>query len=667
MPFLIIIALVVFSGRALPQRSFLQDRLPELGTGRIRAGWVVAGVAIWIGFCFLFTPSWSDSVTNTMITGMICLSLVVVTGYCGQLSLAQFAIAGVGAFISARIADVYGVPFLPALVIGILGTIPIGLLIALPALRTRGVNLAVVTIGLALSINSLLLNNANFTGGLIGTIVHPPTLFGWSINATTHSNRYAVMCTVIFVLSAIAVANLRRGAAGRRLLAVRANERAAASLGVSVTGAKLYAFGLGAAIAALAGVLLAFQVPYVSFSNYGGLQSIRVVIDSVIGGVGFIPGALIGGTFGDQGVNQEVLGHWGSLANYVTVASGALVILVLIFNQNGLAWNNIQIANAVRTRLGRLASLGRPGADATRAEAQASDAETEIALVSGGRPDHHVPARPRASVNQSRTLRIEDLKVSFGGVKALQGVNLSVSSGEVVGLIGPNGAGKTALLDAISGVNRRYQGGVLLDGETINSWAPHRRSRAGIGRASQSLDLFDQESAIDNLRTASDARHWWAYVTDLVWPVNPPLPIPAREAIHELGIGELLEQRASELSFGRRRLLAIARALAASPTILLLDEPAAGLDDRNTANLGHLIRRLADEWGLGILLVEHDMPLVMSVCDRIVVLNFGHQIAEGTGPEIRADPAVIAAYLGEVDPSTGGPDQSPELETEGLT
>jgi ABC-type branched-subunit amino acid transport system ATPase component len=239
------------------------------------------------------------------------------------------------------------------------------------------------------------------------------------------------------------------------------------------------------------------------------------------------------------------------------------------------------------------------------------------------------------------------VKVNFGGVRALAGVDLSVSSGEVVGLIGPNGAGKTALLDAIGGVNRRYEGSVRLDGEPIDSWTPHRRARAGIGRASQSLDLFEEESVIDNLRTACDHRQRWAYFTDLVWPVNPPLPPTAREAIRELGIGELLEDRPSSLSFGRRRLVAIARALAASPSIILLDEPAAGLDDRNRARLGALMRRLTDEWGLGILLVEHDMSLVMSICDRITVLNLGNQIAQGTSTEIRRDPAVIAAYLGE--------------------
>lgn len=669
-PFLVIIALVVISGRALPQRNYLQDRLPELGNGRIRVPFLVVVVGIWVALLFLFSANWADAVTSTMVTAIVCLSLVVVTGYCGQLSLAQFALAGVGAFIGARLAAVYSIPFPLAMLIGIAGTIPIGLIVALPALRTRGVNLAVVTIGLALCIDELVLENTNYTGGLVGTVVKPPTLFGWSIYSVPYPDRYAAVCTVVFVLAALLVANLRRGAAGRRLLAVRANERAAESLGISVVGAKLYAFGLGAAIAAAGGILLAFEVPNVNFTLFGGLQSITAVIDSVIGGIGFIGGALVGGSFGDQGVNQEILGHWGTLANYVTIGSGAILVLVVIFNQDGLAWDNIRLFRAIEGRLAnvlrrrrRPAATSAPSlatsalfagdvpdvgdlADAGQAEPPASGAvAVKARTVAPARPAMAMAERP--SARTAAELKVQDVKVAFGGVQALNGVTLSVAGGEVVGVIGPNGAGKTALLDVISGINRNYSGGVQLDGVPIDAWSAYRRARGGIGRASQSLDLFEDESVFDNLRTACDARSRGRYFSDLVWPGNRPLPAQAEAAIDELGISGLLEQRPKELSYGRRRLVAIARALAASPAILLLDEPASGLDDRNTANLSALIRRLADEWGIGILLIEHDMPLVMKVCDRVTVLNFGNQIATGTGTAVRNDPAVIAAYLGE--------------------
>jgi sulfate-transporting ATPase len=518
-----------------------------------------------------------------------------------------------------------------------------------------------VTIGLALCIDELVLENTNYTGGLVGTVVKPPSLFGWNIYSVPYPDRYAAVCTVVFLLAALLVANLRRGAAGRRLLAVRANERAAESLGISVVGAKLYAFGLGAAIAAAGGILLAFEVPNVNFTLFGGLQSITAVIDSVIGGIGFIGGALIGGSFGDQGVNQEILGHWGTLANYVTIGSGALLVLVVIFNQDGLAWDNIRMFRAVE---GRLAKVLRRRPAATQAlslatsdifagdlpEVDLAEPRAPGAVAVKARPV--APARPAIATAgpPARTaveLTVKDVKVAFGGVQALNGVTLSVAGGEVVGVIGPNGAGKTALLDVISGINRNYSGVVHLDGESIDGWSAYRRARGGIGRASQSLDLFEDESVFDNLRTACDARSRGRYFSDLVWPGNRPLPAQAETAIDELGISGLLEQRPKELSYGRRRLVAIARALAASPAILLLDEPASGLDDRNTANLSALIRRIADEWGIGILLIEHDMPLVMKVCDRVTVLNFGNQIATGTGAAVRNDPAVIAAYLGE--------------------
>jgi ABC-type branched-subunit amino acid transport system ATPase component len=249
------------------------------------------------------------------------------------------------------------------------------------------------------------------------------------------------------------------------------------------------------------------------------------------------------------------------------------------------------------------------------------------------------------------TLDARDVKVTFGGVVALAGVNITVHPGEVVGLIGPNGAGKTALLDVISGINRRYAGSIQLGGSPIDGWSAHRRARAGLGRSFQGLDLFEDQSVWDNFRTASDHRQSFSYVSDLVLPANKPLPAAAVTAINELGLRDALDRWPGELSHGRRRLVAIARALATAPSVLLLDEPAAGLDDRAVANLGTLIRRLADDWGLGILLVEHDMPLVMRTCDQITALHFGHQIAQGAPDLVRDDRALIAAYLGEPEAS----------------
>jgi sulfate-transporting ATPase len=244
------------------------------------------------------------------------------------------------------------------------------------------------------------------------------------------------------------------------------------------------------------------------------------------------------------------------------------------------------------------------------------------------------------------------VRVRFGGVVAVDGVSLDVNPGEVVGLIGPNGAGKTTLIDVVTGFTRPQEGHVELDEATIDGWSARRRARAGVARSFQSLELFEDMTVRDNMRTASDRRDPLAYLTDLVWPGDPPLHSTAIAALREFGLEEDLDRRPGEQPYGRRRLVGIARAVATQPSVLLLDEPAAGLDERETAELGDLVRRLAKEWGLGVLLVEHDVSLVMSVCDRIVALDFGRVIAEGTPAEVGSHEAVIAAYLGEPDDDT---------------
>ncbi len=248
-----------------------------------------------------------------------------------------------------------------------------------------------------------------------------------------------------------------------------------------------------------------------------------------------------------------------------------------------------------------------------------------------------------------KVLAVQHVGVHFGGVVAVDDVSLEVHPGEVLGLIGPNGAGKTTLIDVITGFTPPDTGSVMLDATSTNRWSPRRRAREGIGRSFQSLELFEDLDVLDNLRAASDRRDPLAYLTDLVWPRSPPLSGTAVAAVREFGLERDLDRRPSELPYGQRRLVGIARAVATRPSVLLLDEPAAGLDEAETRELSELVVRLAKEWGLGILLVEHDVSLVMAVCDRIVALDFGKVIATGTPDEIRGNAAVIAAYLGDPD------------------
>jgi sulfate-transporting ATPase len=640
-PFIVIIAVLILRGRALPLRSHVLERRPQIGTGRVRlipiaVALAVAYVALngvgFLGYDGVHI-NWINSATTTIVTATICLSLVVVTGYTGQLSLAQYALAGVGAYIAARLAaggellslfSLGRVDFEIALVLGVLGAIPVGLLVGLPALRTRGVNLAVATLGLALIIERVVLGNADYTGGFEGTIVDPPDFFGIDLNPITHPGRYATFCLALFTVAAFAVANLRRGRAGRRLIAVRTNERAAASLGISVIGAKLYAFGVAAAIAGLGGIMLAFRSRSVLFAQFNVFASIQVVVLTVIGGVGFIGGALLGGLIAVGGglaymANQllEVDDSW------IITISGAILVLNVIMFPDGLAR---QLANDF-ARVLRLATR---------------------LLSKDEAPAPELPEVVRDDVEPT-TLHVREVRVHFGGVTAVDGVSLDVLPGEVVGLIGPNGAGKTTLIDVITGFTRPQEGHVQLDDTRINGWSARRRARAGIARSFQSLELFEDMTVRDNLRTASDRRDPLAYLVDLVRPGNPPLTSTAIAALREFGLEADLDRKPGELPYGRRRLVAIARAVATQPSVLLLDEPAAGLDERETAELGDLVRRLARDWGLAILLVEHDVSLVMAVCDRIVALDFGKVIAQGTPAEIGADAAVVAAYLGEPD------------------
>lgn len=249
-------------------------------------------------------------------------------------------------------------------------------------------------------------------------------------------------------------------------------------------------------------------------------------------------------------------------------------------------------------------------------------------------------------------IAVDRVTKRFAGHTAVRALSLQVPSGGVFGLLGPNGAGKTTLIDAATGFVKPRAGEILLDGQSILKLNARQRSRLGITRSFQSLELFEDVSVEDNIRAGADAGATWvSWLTDLVWPRQHQLPETAVAAIHEFALEEHLSRLPSELPYGRRRLVGIARAIANGPSVIMLDEPAAGLDETESRELATLIRRLADERGMAVLLVEHDVGLVMSTCDRIVVLNFGSVIASGTPDEIRSHAEVRAAYLGGDDDS----------------
>jgi sulfate-transporting ATPase len=267
-----------------------------------------------------------------------------------------------------------------------------------------------------------------------------------------------------------------------------------------------------------------------------------------------------------------------------------------------------------------------------------------------------------------KTLRVEDLTVRFGGTTALSDLSVEVHPGEVVGLIGPNGAGKTTAIDAITGFVTPAAGAITLDAARIDGWSPKRRAQAGIARSFQSLELFDDLTVLENVQAASDSRDLFGYLTNLGWPGRDRLTSRARKALSDFGLIDKLSTPARQLSYAQRRLLAVARAVAGGHSILLLDEPAAGLSEVAARGLSDSIRRLAQESGVGVLLIEHNVDMVLRTCDRVYALDFGQVIGAGSPSEVRSNQAVIDAYLGTARFRAGteanGPDALANVPTE---
>jgi sulfate-transporting ATPase len=491
------------------------------------------------------------------------------------------------------------------------------------------VNLAVVTLGLGFLVSEAVFANPNYLGNALdgGTRIGRVKLFGLEVDAFNHPHAWAAVSLVLFVLLALLVANLRRSRTGRRLIAVRTNERAAASLGISVFGVKLYAFAVSAALASVAGILVGFRGQVVTYEQFNVFASINSLGNAVIGGLGYVLGAVFGAPNAIGGLGTRVIEDWINLGGWDLIVGSVLLFVILIVHPNGIA--DVVVHGRRAWERARLAA-----------------------------PPKERRPLPPAGVERvaGATLSITGVTVRFGAVVAVDDVALDVRPGEVVGLIGPNGAGKTTLIDAVTGFVPVARGSISLDGRRIERLNATKRARLGLRRSFQSLELFEDISVEENLRAGSDqdaSRLSW--LTDLFWPGRHELPSTAVAAVHAFELEPDLDKSPEELPYGRRRLVGIARTVASAPSIVMLDEPAAGLDENESTELAQLIRRLADERNMGVLLVEHDVSLVMSTSDRIVVIDFGKVIATGTPAEIRDDQAVRDAYLGhpeEVEVST---------------
>ncbi|MFF2059886.1 ABC transporter permease subunit [Rhodococcus qingshengii] len=625
---LIAIVLLFARGLAVPLRSYVSDRLPDVGNGRVNRAVIAAWSMPLIVLMLILPLVWASALTVTLGFAIICLSVVLLTGYAGQLSLAQYPIAGFGALVAARLTSDRGLPFLLALVAAVAAAVLLGLLIGALATRIRGMTLAIVTLAAGLALYNLVLNNSALNGGATGVQIDSLSVFGLDITGLFEPQRYGVFAAVCVILVAISLLNIRRGRVGQRMLAVRSNERAASAMGIGVLGVKLYAFAMASGIAALGGVVLAFRNFSVIPSQFTSFLAISIIGVAVIGGVGRVGGGIIGGTLMAGGLGSVLFAEVPGLEPWLPLVSGLALLLVLLSDPSGLWSMNIDLVNRIRARLRRRPELDTQG--------------------SSKRPGGKISGEAASLKVRGVTLDVRGVSVKFGSVRAVNDVDLTLRPGTIHGLIGPNGAGKTTMIDAITGFVATESGQIILDGEDVSLWSPARRARAGMARSFQSVELFDDLTIRENLCLASNSWTNWRYLTDSWLPGNHDLDDRAEAAAEQFGLEEVLDLVPSQLSLGNRRMASIARAIAGGAPIVLLDEPAAGLSDEETRHLGDLLVSVVRSAGIAILLVEHNVEMVLSVSDQVTVLAGGRLLATGSAEEIRVNEDVKTAYLGSV-------------------
>ena len=611
--FVLIVLFMYLRGARLPSRGELvEQRLPEAPRPR-RLAVTAPVVAVVCAVALVVLPfDFREALVNTMIGTLIALSLVVITGFVGQISVVQLTLAGVSGFTISHLAVNAGIAFPIAPLLGAGVALILGLITAASALRVRGVSLAVVTLAAVVAITNFGFVNTTWGGGQTGSPVPEPKLLGLDLgpragfrglDGNLPSPVFGWVVLGVTVTVCVLVGLLRRGSLGQRMLAVRSNERAAAAAAIDPRAVKFVAFGISSVIAGLAGALYAYNFSSVSADRFDPFTALSLIAFAYAGGITLISGAVFAGLISTQALFPYALDKWlGINGNWFLLFGGAILIVTLIQNPEG-------VAGAFYRRTHKRQAVSREGSP---------PAVSEPPLPDRRRPE---PATGKA------VLRVNGLSVAFGGVHALSDVDLEVREGELVGLIGPNGAGKTTLIDAVTGFVH-FSGTVELDGRDVRRLAPYQRARLGLGRTWQSTDLFDDLDVRENLTVAA-----------------PKDTGEVDGTLASVGIDVASEAMPGQLSQGQRKLVGIARALASSPRLVCLDEPAAGLDTNESQQLGARLRDLADQ-GQSTLLIDHDMGLVLSICDRVVVLEFGRVIADDVPDVVRRDPNVISAYLG---------------------
>ncbi|HKY16684.1 MAG TPA: branched-chain amino acid ABC transporter permease/ATP-binding protein [Microthrixaceae bacterium] len=621
-PLLLILIVFVARAKPLPSRGVIIHRtLGRAPRPRLIARPALIATAVAMIALVALQGPWRAALVTSLIFGVLSLSLVVVTGYCGQVSLAQLTLAGVAGFLLAPLTTGWqlplvgwSIPFPLAPIVAALGATVVGVLVGLPALRIRGLPVAVVTLAFSVAIEALWFHNPDLVG-IAGEEVVGPELFGLDLRARVGADfprlSFAFLTLAVLVIVAVAVARLRQSRLGSEMLAVRANERSAAGAGVDVVRVKVLAFALGAFIAGLGGAMLAYFQGNVTFDAFTTVVGLVFFATTYIGGVTRVSGGIAAGLLAAGGMMATFWSNVLNLGEWYIVAAGLGLLFTVIRRPDG-AFSPIY-----------------DWLDRRRLVAAAVEAP-ERTEASVSKP---APTRARArSVCGVVALETDELRVAYGGMVAVDDVSLTVPHGTVVGLIGPNGAGKTTLVDALSGFVP-YSGNIHLGGHDLRGLKPHQRVRAGVGRTFQNPQLYDDLTVTENVMVGRAGASGERSPRDL------------GDVLASLDLATVADCPVGDLSQGRRQLVSIARALVGGPEILLLDEPAGGLDTNESMWLGEQLRHICDN-GVTIFLIDHDMHFVFNLCDSVYVLDFGKVIAHGAPAVIQADPTVSAAYLG---------------------